>query len=94
MRLDMPREHKRTQSESYCVEFSRSLGVRGVVTFEFLKGSKTKTETVPSRFSRVCVFWTPSKNWPKGRTTVTAAFAPYTWSPFNGAKVRDQVKIG
>jgi hypothetical protein len=95
MRLDMPRGHKRTQRESYCVEFSNSLGVRGVVTFKFLKGSqtKTKTQTVRARFSRVCVFWKPSKKWPKGRTTVTAAFAPATWTPFNAAKVRDQVKI-
>ena len=95
MRLDMPGGHKRTQWESYCVEFSNSLGVRGVMTFKFLKGSrtKTKTQTVRARFGRACVFWKPSKKWPKGRTTVTAAFAPTPNTEFNAAKVRDQVKI-
>jgi hypothetical protein len=95
MRLDMPRGHKRTHWESYCVEFSNSLGVRGVVTFKFLKGSRTKTkmQTVRARFGGACVFWKPSKKWPKGRTTVTAAFAPTPNTEFNAAKVRDQVKI-
>jgi hypothetical protein len=95
MRLDVPGEHKRAQREFYCVQFSNSLGVRGVVTFEFQKGSrtKTKTQTVRARVGFACVTWMPSKKWPKGRTTVTAAFAPTPNTEFTAAKLRDQVKI-
>ena len=92
MELDAPSRQKRKKRKWYEVVFSVT-DAQGTVVFEFQKGKRTQTKTVPIEDGIAEYRWKTPRKWRKGRTTVTATFIPAAGSPYTAAEVRDRVRI-
>ena len=92
MEIEAPNRHRRTKKVWYEVFFSAD-DPQGTVTFQFKKGSKTKTKTVPVVDGVAEYKWKPGKKWRTGRTTVTATYLPSTGSPYEAAAVKARPRI-
>lgn len=75
MQLRAPKKQKRGQRKWYIVTFSAE-DTSGTVTFEFRKGSRTKTKTITIGDDEASYRWRVPRNWRKGSTRVTATFQP------------------
>ena len=92
MQLRAPAKQKRKQRKFYTVTFSAQ-DTDGTVTFEFRRGSRTRTKTVTISDDEASYRWKPPRRWRKGYTTVTATFQPVAGSELTSAVVGSRVRI-